>query len=721
MSYDAKDAQERGARSLLNKKTAHSLREIRDELVRSGFLVEEQLHGRVAWFANNTLKRLEQHKARIAFVGQVKGGKSSVINAFMKRPDFLPTDVNPSTAVITKVYFDSLEHPANTALFHFFTEQEWEELFAKPEARDPNQTGFMSLPGTKRSLDALRQRAQERLGPDYAKLIGKHHLFSAVTPEIVESYVSTGDFTKKAAPLQSKLFSDVTRMAEVFLDDNPIFYPSVLIDTPGINDLFFVRDEITRANLADADVYVLVLTAQQPLSRSDISLLRLLRGLKRDRIIAVINRIDTLSDIQGEGAHLRKSVQEALRRELPHTDIPIILTSALWANAALKESPFAIEGLITPQFVNYASHCGVRDLLDPSPGRDPDEVLGRFAKALLASSGLPELADRINQFIANSIVEEQLLPASSTLSAISHNSAVAARYGVKALTSSQGEGLVGNAGGLPRKEAALESLSRLEKFVLGSENLLREMQKDWKSFADAEVLNLQRYLMYAVEKFSNTQSFLLFEDRKYSSAPEDLFQNTLIFRSQLADTISKNYNEICRLLFSKQHGGEVEIRRATKEIIPAIDDVMRFGMKPSKASPVYLIPLAKATIFEVDDFWQHEIVQSKEPNQKKAQDLKTVVFSEFYPIIKEIIDAANLGLELTVDEIISHLRVFVFSSIFPIVQQFEQFQNLYSSNPTSEEQAEFMRKFTDDTRRAVEFFETKSEEIDGLKKMMFSV
>ncbi|MGA7326521.1 MAG: GTP-binding protein [Rhodomicrobium sp.] len=258
--------------------------------------------------------------------------------------------------------------------------------------------------------------------------MAKHHLFSAVTPEIMESYVSTGDFTKKDAPLQSKLFSEVTRMAEVFLDDNPIFYPSVLIDTPSVNDLFFVRDEITRANFAEADVYVLVLTAQQPLSRSDISLLRLLRGLKRNRIIAVINRIDTLSDIETEGERARDEVRAALKRELPHADIPVILTSALWANAALRQSPFAIEGLITWQFIRHASHCGVRKLLEASLGRDPGEVLDHYARALFSTSGLPDLGDHIHRLIANSIVEEQLLPASSTLSAIAHNSAVAAHF-----------------------------------------------------------------------------------------------------------------------------------------------------------------------------------------------------------------------------------------------------------------------------------------------------
>ena len=409
MSSNPKAIRE-NARSLLNKKTASGLREIRDAIVRSGALVDEKLHERLGWFLNDTLKRLEQHKARIAFIGQVKAGKSSILNALMKRPDFLPTDVNPSTAVITKIYFGSSEYPPNTALFHFFTEQEWEGLFATQETRDSNQSVLMSLPATRRSLEALRQRAEERLGPEYVNLIGRHHLFNSVTPEIMQSYVSTGDFSTKTA-FHANLFSDVTRMAEIFLDENPIYYPSVLIDTPGVNDLFFVRDEITRANLADADVYILVLTAHEPLSRSDISLLRLLRGLRRDRVIAVINQIDTLSDIATEGPRLRDHVVQALKRELPYADIPVILASALWANAALKKSPFAIEGLITRNFINYAAIRGVGDLISASPGRDPDVILSRYAEALYTCSGIPELADSVNRLVASSIVEEQLLQA----------------------------------------------------------------------------------------------------------------------------------------------------------------------------------------------------------------------------------------------------------------------------------------------------------------------
>jgi len=714
-----KDHSEESVRSLLNKKTAYSLLEIREALLNSGARLQEMLHERVTWFVDGTMARLAQHNVRIAFVGQVKAGKSSILNAFMKRPDLLPTDINPSTAVITKVHFGSSNHPVNTALFHFFTEEEWEELFGKPKTRDPNAVSLLSLPTSRRSLEKLRQRARERLGPDYEKLLGKHHLFNAITPQLIGSYVSAGDFSKGG--LQGRLFSDVTRMAEVFLDDNPILYPSVLIDTPGVNDLFFIREEITRANLADADVYVLILTAQQPLSRGDVSLLRLLRGLRRDKIIAVVNRVDMLNDIGTEAASLKETVKAALKHELPYANIPVIMTSALWANAALKESPFALEGLITRQFIDYASQCGVGSLVSSSRGLDPDLVVSRYAKALHSCSGLTELADCINRLIATSIVEDQLLPVSSTLAAISHNSAITVRYGLQALVPAAKNGSGEDVRPKFSKEATTENKERLETFVGQLEVLLKQMQKEWKGFANTEIANVERYMLYAVEKFADAQAFLVFGDDKHRILYQDWSENTLLFRTELADLISKNYNEICRMLFDKQHEGEAAIRRATDKIIPQADSVLQFGMRPSKSSPVYLMPLSKATVFEMDDFWQHEIAKSNNSYERKSKELKSVILAELYPIIKEMTEAAARGLELTIDEIVRHLSIFVVSSLFAIVQQLEQLKDLHKSDADAEDQTDLVQKFMDDAKKAIELFECEYKKIAGLKKEMFAI
>jgi ethanolamine utilization protein EutP (predicted NTPase) len=719
LSAGLKFIPENSTRSLLNKQTASSLSKIRDALVGSGALLNDTLHERVAWLINDTLKRLEQNKARIAFIGQVKAGKSSVINALMKRPDFLPTDVNPSTAVITKVYFGSADHPANTALFHFFTEQEWEQLFAAAELSDANEMNFAPVSATRQSLESLRRRAEKRLGPQYAELIGKHHLFSAVTPEIMQSYVSTGDFSNKSA-IQGHIFSDVTRMAEIFLDDNPIYYPSVLIDTPGVNDLFFVRDEITRANLADADVYVLVLTAHEPLSRSDISLLRLLRGLGRSRIIAVINRIDTLSDIASRGPNLREQVVHALKRELPFADIPVILVSSLWANAALRESPFAIEGLITPGFIDYALSRGARNLVVSGQGRDPEEVLSCYVEALYSCSGIPDLADSINRMVATSVVEEQLHPGSSTLAAICHNSSVAGHYCMTTL-GSKGESSQQPPRKEKVKETALQRLGHLNLLVDNIDGQLRQFRRDWKLFCEAELLNSQRYLQYAVEQFAGAQAFNLFKREKYSSYRLDLFESTLIFRSDLVDMICNNYDALCHLLFDKQREGEGSIRTYTLKLVPDLDNILHFGMISTRPNPIYLMPLAKATIFEMDDFWQQEMMNSTKPYEKKVRDLELIMMSEFDPMIKEIMQAAAAGLELTIDEIIRNLTIFIFSTIYPIVQFANEVENLCNSECAYDELARSLNELADRTGKAIELFEQQQDSIAQLKKTMFTI
>src|SRR5690606_29576694 len=126
----------------------------------------------------------------------------------------------------------------------------------------------------------LRQRAKDRLGEDYGSLLGKHHLFSSVTTSLLERYVSAGDsiipslLKTNGHGREDRHYSDITKNAEVFLEGQPLGYPSVIIDTPGVNDPFLVRDEITHGNLGDADIYLVVLTAQQPLSKSDLVLLR---------------------------------------------------------------------------------------------------------------------------------------------------------------------------------------------------------------------------------------------------------------------------------------------------------------------------------------------------------------------------------------------------------------------------------------------------------------
>src|SRR5262249_1650863 len=145
---------------------------------------------------------------------------------------------------------------------------------------------------------------------------------------------SAGDESAQAATNGKgrRIYSDITRSADLYFNDSPFAYPITLIDTPGINDPFLVRDEITRRSLENPDIYVFVISALQPLSAADITMLRLLNGLHKDRIVVFINRADQLANPVTEAAAIKAAVEKRLRVEFPALDIPVICGSA-WLGA----------------------------------------------------------------------------------------------------------------------------------------------------------------------------------------------------------------------------------------------------------------------------------------------------------------------------------------------------------------------------------------------------
>ncbi len=177
----------------------------------------------------------------------------------------------------------------------------------------------------RRHVAALKARAATRLGPEFLNLLGRCHRFATLSPHIVRQYVCQGDLTgsDSADPTVGR-YSDITKSADIYLPVGPFDHPVTVTDTPGTNDPFLVRDEITRGCLESADLYMVVLTARQALAPSDVALLRILRGLHKDRIIVFLNRIDELADIAKDTETVVASVRRRLRYEFPGADIPLI-------------------------------------------------------------------------------------------------------------------------------------------------------------------------------------------------------------------------------------------------------------------------------------------------------------------------------------------------------------------------------------------------------------
>jgi signal recognition particle receptor subunit beta len=686
------------------------LGEVRRDILRVGDELEKRVHGRAGGLVNDLLSGLEGHTCRIAFIGQVKAGKSSLINALIQKPDFLPTDVNPSTAVVTKLVLGSRSQAADTALFHFFTEEEWENLVS-PEPSQDRRSQVFSLPGSRKKLTELQQRAETRLGKDFKKLIGKHHLFSAVTPELLQTYVSAND----GGGAKQNTYSDLTRMAEIFLDSGQQSYPSVLIDTPGVNDLFFVRDEITLANLADADVYILVLTAQQPLSRADISLLRLLRGLQKNKIVAVINRVDTLAKPAEEIDDLEVYVRQTLNRECPHATIPVVSASANWGTMALGVAANPGKYPVTESFIRYAETLGFTKHIQASQLKNRSHFGPEDREMLAACSGIPRIIRVIGNLAANAISEGQLLPCASTMAAIAHNAATSSRYGLQTLAPDGP--LIGGAG-IAKAPAAYKQLQSLVEAI---DKQLNGSLEEIHSVIANETQALERYMYRSIGHLSEAQSKAYFNGGA-ANAVRTFSQEALTFRSELADGFAKHYTDILKLLSSQHRQAESGLRNTIKAMLPALDNVMQFGMAAEKAGSSSVISLGKATALETPEFWEW----FASDGAAKGQDyLKRLIDSEFVLIVREIMETCRADLKLFASDGIRRLRLLALGAVIPLAEQLEMsvrvHQLLAEHSLSPEARTKAANEFRERAQQVIGGYESLLAELNTLKKRCFLV
>jgi len=652
--------------SLIDARITSRLGEMKNRTIELGEDLQDTLHSRVGTFVSSIQSDLESHSCRIAVIGQIKAGKSSLINALIRRPELLPTDINPSTAVITKLYFGAPAEQNNTALFHFFSDEEWEHIMAGGRAGDVSGEPSASLGPEQLAepLEELRQRAETRLGEDYETHLGKHHLFSSVTADVLERYVSAGDY--KDTPEgedDDRHYSDITKNAEVFLEGQPLGYPAVIIDTPGVNDPFLVRDEITHGNLGEADIYLVVLTAQQPLSNSDLALLRMLRGLQKDRIIAVVNRIDLVDMAAGEAERLAEHVQSTLKREFPHADIPVILASAQWGNIALNKDPDELDYALTSSFVDYAAELEKRG----EPGFQAprsDWRTDASAAMLYRASGVPKIISTISRYIGHSVTAERLLPATSTLGAIAENTSISIRYGIGTLEDDAANG------GFHRRKA-MENLQQLEYLLSEVEGSLTRCEDDLTQMIDDEIRRLRRFMIYTIENFADQQRERLLQYGSYAAFRSDFQEQMFQLRSQLAEDFYKYITEISKQFLTRQQEAEVVLRDTVKSALPKLDDVLRFGIQSGSLPPPSILPLSKVTTLDTDRYWEAR-AHATTVNAAEADKFKEHVSLAFLELIDDLFEIAGTTEQEHVTEALRRLRFLMYSGIYPIAQQLQE-------------------------------------------------
>ncbi len=292
--------------------------------------------------ASKLIKQLRAFEPSITMIGQIKSGKTSLVNAMVGRPDLLPADVNPWTSVVTSLHLNApLPDDAPTATFQFFSQGEWDHL-----VENGGRIGELSeragandeLEKVRQQIAEMREKTRQRLGRKFELLLGQKHSYAELSDELVQRYVCMGDdFEDLEEEDQQGRFADITKSADLYLSADSIPMSICLRDTPGVNDTFMMREQITINALRDSRICVVVLSAHQALSSMDMGLIRLISNVKAREVVIFVNRIDELSDPGAQVPEIRESILQTLADNNGPENPEVIFGSAYWANMALSE------------------------------------------------------------------------------------------------------------------------------------------------------------------------------------------------------------------------------------------------------------------------------------------------------------------------------------------------------------------------------------------------
>jgi len=614
---------------------------LRHELIACGSDLQNTAPFQGRSFFDEYLAELSQLTCRLAFIGQVKAGKSSFINAFVRRPGLLPTDINPWTTAVTYLHFGCRDAPSGAAAqFTFFAPDEWEQLtHGGGRIRELTQRlvpGF-EIDLLQQHVHAMRRRSEARLGSTLGEILGETHAFPVVSREILERYVCSGAHEASSDEKSNVgLYSDVVKKADLYFDSREFGLPTSIIDTPGTNDPFLVRDEITRRTLEAADIYIVMLTARQALSSADVALLRILRGLQKDRIAVFINRIDELSDIARECPIIVEHVRAGLRREFPTAEIPIVAGSALWAEVAIAGSERDADAMLTEKVKAYAAF-----LSEPGgsrAGAHSQEILWMCSglsklSAVLSDLTLRSRGGQILRQVCRSFVQLAKVGRNATEQAI----AIVEKEASESVTSRR-------QGSEELREIELE-VARNEQLRTGLQGLLGDLRAKIDGIIAPHCANMLENLRRTITTFSDAEC-----DRLRTAFA--LGQRSPLRRcetSELRRQLEGSFLLCYRAAAQEIANLEARVLPQLQQLLDKYNPVWTQRYEEIDGAPITDFPplaaLSQTVALDLEAPWWKRWLATRSRQQEHIDALAQLIRDDFYPIADDLVQAARAHLK----------------------------------------------------------------------------
>ena len=247
---------------------------------------------------------------KIGFVGRVKAGKSSIINAFVfNGKDILPKAATPMTAALTelsygeklKVTIDFFEPEDIAALEKMY--QEYLKVFNDEKERAVKRLRERKMYSESEIMSKATKSATSMVAESNSLLAGAYEQYKMIKERNIQVPSESQTFEPKdlseiAAAMDdyvgsSGKYMPVTRSVKLEL---PIEFLSgvTIVDTPGFNDPVPSRDKRAVESLRECDVIFILSPAGQFLSAEDTAVIEKIRNKEGIReIFAVASKADT--------------------------------------------------------------------------------------------------------------------------------------------------------------------------------------------------------------------------------------------------------------------------------------------------------------------------------------------------------------------------------------------------------------------------------------------
>lgn len=281
-------------------------------------------------------KQLEEEHFFVSFTGQIKAGKSTLINALLFGEEIIPADDTPHTAKITIIKYG--QTPKLEATFYnknewgvFKENQEFYNEFLKPDIEQSIANGIYVEEVIQSTAKHQKEESLDNLA-DYVARDGKY------TP---------------------------------FVNFVTLYYPNemlkelTIVDTPGTNDPNKLRDKVAKEWIDKTNANIYISYAGQAMDKVDIDFIdNFLLSVPKEQKLTVLNKIDTVNGTDGLNDYIDELFTDdsLKKREILTTKENLVLVSGL---GALIDKMLTQELELSDDLSYYAEQLDEEGFLEP--------------------------------------------------------------------------------------------------------------------------------------------------------------------------------------------------------------------------------------------------------------------------------------------------------------------------------------------------------------------